>query len=263
LQPYPQFDAALIDTSLNHRMALAQRVVKMGHRLREEANHRVRQPLAELKFACATPQDSADIAALAEVIADELNVKAITPADNLDALVHYSFKPNLKTLGKKLGKLLGAVKGALTTIDAATLAPLRKGESVTLTIEGQPVTLASEDVMISTEQASDWACADDAGIQIALSTILTPPLVREGMVRDMIRQVQQLRKGHDLEENDRIAIRWSATVGAYDVATVVEEWREVVLTETRADQIQADPTTSGKAVQIGEVEIHLSIEKLS
>ncbi len=259
LQPYPQVDAALIDTSLNHRMVLAQRVVKMGHRLREEANQRVRQPLAELKYACANPQESAEIAALADVIADELNVKQITPADNLDALVHYSYKPNLKTLGKKLGKLLGAVKEALTTVDAATLAPLRKGESVTLTIEGQPVTLAPEDVLISTEQASDWACADDTGIQIALSTILTPALTREGMARDMIRQVQQLRKDHDLEENDRITVRWSAVQGAYDVATMIEEWRDMIASETRADRIEAGAIDGAKGVLIGAFEVNLGL----
>ena len=262
LESYPTVDDSLIDASLNHRMALAQRIVKMGHRLREEANQRVRQPLAELKYACANPQESAEIAALAEVIADELNVKSITPADNLDALVHYSYKPNLKTLGKKLGKLLGAVKEALTTVDAATLAPLRKGESVTLTIAGEPVTLAPEDVLISTEQASDWACADDSGIQIALSTTLTPPLVREGMARDMIRQVQQLRKEHDLKENDRIAIRWSAAAGVAEFETMVAEWQESILTETRADRIEQRAVADGKPVQIGEVEVQLSIKKL-
>ncbi len=261
LQPYPTVDDTLIDASLNHRMALAQRVVKMGHRLREEANQRVRQPLAELKYACASPQDVADIGALSDVIADELNVKQITPADNLDALVHYIYKPNLKTLGKKLGKLLGAVKEALTTVDAATLAPLRKGESVALTIEGQPVSLAPEDVLISTEQASDWACADDSGVQIALSTILTPALVREGMARDMIRQVQQLRKDHDLEENDRIVVQWSAVQGAYDIATMVEEWRESITTETRADTIQATPPGQGKAVLVGEYDVELIITR--
>ena len=260
LEQYPELNPALVDESLNHRMALAQRVVKMGHRLREEANQRVRQPLAELRFACAAPQDSADIAALTDVISDELNVKAITPADNLDALVHYSYKPNLKTLGKKLGKLLAAVKDALTNGDAATLAPLRKGESVTLTIEGQPVALAPEDVMISTERASDWACADDTGVQIALSTILTPELLREGMARDTIRQVQQLRKEHDLEENDRITIQWSATTGADEIGLMVAEWKDTILTETRADGIEL-ATSSGKPVQVGEVEVQLSIKK--
>ena len=265
LQPYPEVDSTLVDASLNHRMALAQRVVKMGHRLREEANLRVRQPLAELrlKFTCANPQESTEMGDLILVIAEELNVKAITEALDLDALVHYSYKPNLKTLGKKLGKLLGAVKDALTTVDAATLAPLRKGESVTLTIEGQPVTLAPEDVLISTEQASDWACADDTGIQIALSTILTPALTREGMARDMIRQVQQLRKDHDLEENDRIVIRWSAAAGVAEFEKMVAEWRETILTETRSDQIEQRATTDGKPVQIGEVEVQLSIEMRS
>ena len=259
---YPAADEALLDPALNHRMALSQRIVKMGHRLREEANQRVRQPLAELKFACANAQDVADIADLADVIADELNVKQITPADNLDALVHYSYKPNLKTLGKKLGKLLGAVKDALTTVDAATLAPLRKGESVTLMIEGQPVTLAPEDVLISTEQASDWACADDAGVQIALSTILTPPLVREGMARDMIRQVQQLRKDHDLEENDRIVITWSATTGQEELEVMVTAWQETILTETRADRIESGATPDGKTISVGEVELGLKIARL-
>lgn len=259
LESYPEPIPALIDASLNHRMALAQRVVKMGHRLREEVNQRVRQPLAELKFACATPQDSADIAALADVIADELNVKAITSADNLDALVQYSYKPNLKTLGPKLGKLLNAVKNALPMIEAVTLTPLRRGEPVTLTIEGQPVTLAPEDIVISTERAGDWACADDAGVQIALSTHLTPELLREGMARDMIRQIQQLRKEHDLEENDRITIRWSAAQGAYNIATMIEEWRETVLSETRADRIEANPSASGKSVLIGDTEVSLSI----
>ncbi|MFO1005542.1 MAG: class I tRNA ligase family protein [Planctomycetaceae bacterium] len=258
---YPEVNDSLVDLSLNHRMALAQRVVKMGHRLREEANQRVRQPLAELKYACSNPQESAEIAALADVIADELNVKQLTPADNLDALVHYSYKPNLKTLGKKLGKLLGAVKDALTTIDSAVAAPLRKGEPITLNIEGQPVTLAPEDVLISTEQASDWACADDAGVQIALSTTLTPELVREGMARDMIRQVQQLRKDHDLEENDRIAIIWSATAGQSELQAMVNEWKDTLLTETRADRIESGTTTGGKMISVGEVELALQIAR--
>ena len=261
LQSYPTVNESLVDLSLNHRMALAQRVVKMGHRLREEANQRVRQPLAELKYACANPQESTEIAALADVIADELNVKQLTPADNLDALVHYSYKPNLKTLGKKLGKLLGAVKDALTTIESAVAAPLRKGEPVTLTIEGQPVTLAPEDVLISTEQASDWACADDAGVQIALSTTLTPALVREGMARDMIRQVQQLRKDHDLEENDRIAITWSAITGETELQAMVTEWRDTLLTETRADRIESGTVADGKMISVGEIELALQIAR--
>ncbi len=177
---YPEVDSSLLDESLNHRMATAQRVVSMGHRLREAADRRVRQPLAELKYACANAQDADDVAKLAEVIADELNVKKITPAANLDDLVHYLYKPNLKTLGPKLGKLLNAVKNALPSLGDKVLGPLRRGQTVTVLIDGAEISLSPEDVMVSTEQASDWAAADDSGVQIALATRLTPELVREG-----------------------------------------------------------------------------------
>jgi isoleucyl-tRNA synthetase len=259
---YPSPDAALLDESLNHRMATAQRVVTMGHRLREGADRRVRQPLAELKYASSNAQDADDIARLRDVIADELNVKTITRAENLDDLVHYSYKPNLKTLGPKLGKLLNAVKTALPTIDEKTLAPLRRGQPVTVDISGQSVTLAPEDVMVSTEQATEWASADDAGIQIALSTVLTPELIREGMARDLIRQVQQLRKDHDLDENEQIVICWDAG-DREELSSVLTQWRDTIQTETRAARIEERRVVDAKAVQIGGGEIALAIERLS
>ncbi|AMV19889.1 class I tRNA ligase family protein [Planctomyces sp. SH-PL14] len=261
---YPEPVSAVLDESLNHRTATAQRVVRMGHRLREEANQRVRQPLAELQYACGNPQDAANIAALADVIADELNVKKITAAANLDSLVHYSYKPNLKTVGPKFGKLLNAIKTALPTIDGKLLAPLRKGESVTLPIGGQEVTLAPEDVLVSTEQASDWAAADDAGIQIALSTALTPELEREGMARDVIRQVQQLRKDHDLEENERIEILWAAVDSdryPEEVQAALDEWRETILAETRATAVVTQAEGAEKVVLVGVHEVRLGLKR--
>ena len=93
------------------------------------------------------------------------------------------------------------------------------------------------------------------------SRILTPELLREGMARDMIRQVQQLRKDHDLEENDRITIRWSASQGAYNVASMIEEWRETILTETRADKIEAEAGARAKTVLVGDFEVGLSISQ--
>jgi len=262
LCPYPAADEKILDESLNHRMATAQRLVRMGHRLREEANQRVRQPLAELQYACSNPKDAADIAALAEVIGDELNVKKLTPAANLDSLVHYSYKPNLKTVGPKFGKLLNAIKTALPTLDGKLLAPLRRGESVTVPIGGQDVTLAPEDVLVSTEQAADWAAADDAGIQIALSTVLTPELVREGMARDFIRQIQQLRKDHDLEENDRIQVAWSPVAErAAEVEAAVAEWKETILAETRSTSIAQGTADSNKPALVGDVEVRIVIRK--
>jgi isoleucyl-tRNA synthetase len=259
---YPEPNPALLDESLNHRMATAQRIVTMGHRLRETADRRVRQPLAELKYAAASAQDADDIAKLTDVIADELNVKTITRAEHLDELVHYSYKPNLKTLGPKYGKLLNAIKNALPLIDEKTLAPLRRGESVNVTIDGQDVTLAPDDVMVSTLQAAEWAVADDAGIQIALSTVLSPELVREGAARDFIRQVQQLRKDHDLDENEQIVIACAPAGGAVDeLRQSLLEWTPTILAETRATRIDERPAVEGKTVPVGDGELTLAIEQ--
>ncbi len=261
---YPQVNQDWLDESLNHRMQVAQRVVRMGHKLREEANQRVRQPLPELRYACSHAQDAEDIAALAQVISDELNVKAINAAENLDDLVSYSFKPNLKTLGPKYGKLLGLIRKELPNVDAEKLAPLRNGKRVTLDLGTEQIILEPDDVLISTEQASDWACASDAGIQIALSTVLTPELIREGMARDFIRHVQQLRKEAELEENERIHIVWS-NVGqqSEEIAAMLVDWQEIIMNETRSDDIKQTEAGSakGRSVAVGDAKIALRIER--
>jgi len=243
-------------------MALAQLVVNLGHGLREEAKQRVRQPLPELRFATANPAHREAIGKLAEVIQDELNVKKITGVEHLDDLVHYNYKPNLKTLGPKFGKGLAAISKALPGISEKVLAPLRRGESVTLSVEGTEYALAPEDVLISTQQAADWVAADDKGVQIALSTVLTPELVREGMARDFVRQVQQLRKDADLEIQNRIRISYATD--SSDVTAAIAEWADYIKSETLADSITHDATASvaASAALIGEANVPMAIEKV-
>ncbi|MBC8289606.1 MAG: class I tRNA ligase family protein, partial [Planctomycetes bacterium] len=233
---YPLPDEELLDPTLNSRTSTAQLVVKLGHKLREEKNLRVRLPLAEMQFACAGPEQREAIEHLGDVIREELNIKQISGADNLDDLVSYSFKPNLKTLGPRYGKLLGAIRNELPNLDGALLAPLRSGEPVTVTLAGEDIKLGPDDVMVSTEQATDWACADEGGIQIAISTVTTPELEREGMARDFVRQVQSLRKDHDLEIQDRITIEFSSDDD--EVATAISEWDSYIREETLANSIK-------------------------
>jgi isoleucyl-tRNA synthetase len=256
---YPHPDATFLKPELNRRTALAQRIVRMGHRLREEANQRVRQPLAELKYACASEQDATDVAAFADVIADELNVKRLTRAEHLDELVHYTYKPNLKTLGPKHGKLLNAMRQQLPTLGDAVLRPLRTGEPVTVRLDGSDVTLAPEDVLVTTEQAADWAVADEPGIQIALSTVVTPELVQEGMARDFVRHVQQSRKDANLEITDRIRIGYTA---GDEVSAAVNAWKEYIARETLADAIErGKASVDAKTVLVGDFECRVGIER--
>ncbi len=250
---YPTPDKSLLDVALNKRMAAAQLVVKLGHKLREENTLRVRQPLAELQFATADAATAAAIAQLTDVISEELNIEQVTQQDNLDDLVGYSYKPNLKTLGPKYGKLLGVLRTRLPELGDAVLGPLRRGEDISIDIDGNSIELTPADVLISTEQADDWVCRDESGVQIAISTVLTETLIRKGMSRDFVRHVQQLRKDADLNIQDRIRIEYHSEDNV--VQAMVAEWGDYICGETLADGIAFSTTSPGyaKSVSVGDV----------
>jgi len=252
LSDYPTVDSSLLDADLNLRMAAAQKVVRLGHKLREESNLRVRQPLAELRFASSNADTSAAIDKLGDVIGEELNIQKVIRQDNLDSLVKYAYKPNLKTLGPKYGKLLNALRTKLPELGDAVLAPLRRGENLTVQLDGQEVYLTPDDVLVSTEQAAEWVCSDDAGIQVAISTVLTPELLREGMSRDFVRQVQQLRKDANLNIQDRIKVQYHSQDNT--VQAMVAEWGDYIRGETLADRIEfsVSPGVETKSVNVGE-----------
>ena len=256
---YPEADASLLDEALNKRMAAAQLVVKLGHKLREEGNLRVRQPLAELQFAAAETSTAEAIAKLADVISEELNIKQVTRQDNLDSLVGYAYKPNLKTLGPKYGKLLNLLRTKLPELGDTILSPLRRGQNLTFELDGNSVDLTPDDVLVSTEQAADWVCADESGIQIAISAVLTPELIREGMSRDFVRQVQQLRKDANLNIQDRISIEYHSADAI--VQSMVAEWGHYIQAETLADSIEfsLSPAANVRAVNVGDASVQIWI----
>ena len=256
---YPTAETSLLDADLNLRMASAQKVVRLGHKLREESNLRVRQPLAELRFASSNAATAAAIEKLADVIGEELNIQKVIRQDNLDSLVKYAYKPNLKTLGPKFGKLLNALRTKLPDLGDAVLSPLRRGENLTVDLDGNSVDLTPDDVLVSTEQAAEWVCSDDSGIQVAISTVLTPDLLREGMSRDFVRQIQQLRKDANLNIQDRIKIQYHSDDNT--LQAMVAEWGDYIRGETLADTIEFS-TSAGvgvKSVSVGDAPVQIWI----
>ena len=256
---YPTADTSLLDADLNLRMASAQKVVRLGHKLREESNLRVRQPLAELRFASSNAATAAAIEKLADVIGEELNIQKVVRQDNLDALVKYAYKPNLKTLGPKYGKLLNALRTKLPELGDAVLSPLRRGENLTVDLDGSSVDLTPDDVLVSTEQAAEWVCSDVSGIQVAISTVLTPELIREGMSRDFVRQIQQLRKDANLNIQDRIKVQYHSADNT--VQAMVTEWGDYIRGETLADEIEfsSSPGVGVKLVMVGDSPVQIWI----
>jgi len=260
---YPEPDERRLDPDLNNRMAVAQRVVKLGHKLREESHLRVRQPLGELRYACSAAGQQEAIESLAAVIQEELNVKQLTPQDNLDDLITYRFKPNLKTLGPRYGKLVNAIRQRIENADAEELAPLRQGAAVSLRIEDVDVALSPDDVLVETEQAADWVCADDRGLQVALSTQLSPELMSEGIRNDFIRHVQQRRKEANLEIQDRIRVFYHTEDAA--CRSAVQQWADYIKAETLAEELEfsEDAPSDGKAVTVGDAKARVWIETVS
>ena len=259
LTDYPTADTSLLDAGLNLSMSAAQKVVRLAHKLREESNLRVRQPLAELRFASSNVGTAEAIERLGDVIGEELNIHRVVRQDNLDALVSYAYKPNLKTLGPKYGKLLNALRTKLPELGDAVLAPLRRGENLTIELDGQSVDLTPEDVLISTAQAAEWVCSDDSGIQVAISTVLTPELIREGMSRDFVRQVQQLRKDANLNIQDHIKVQYHSADNT--VQAMVAEWGDYICRETLADSIEfkTSPGVDVKSVMVGDSPVQIWI----
>ncbi|MEI8019607.1 MAG: DUF5915 domain-containing protein, partial [Schlesneria sp.] len=259
---YPTPDLTILDRDLNESMAAAQTVVALGHKLRDEADRRVRQPLPELRVSTSNLEQRHAIERLSDLVREELNVKQVTVCDSLADIVKYVYKANLKTLGPKYGKLLNLLREKLPSVDANLMAPIRLGQSVTVTLDGHEIKLESEDVQVGTEQATGWVCADDRGIQLALSTELTPSLLREGMARDFIRQVQQLRKDANLEIESRIRVYYVSD--DQQIAEMLNEWGNLIRGETLAESLnQTQQVPDGvDSVTVGEAKVSIWIESV-
>jgi isoleucyl-tRNA synthetase len=262
LCPYPVADDAWSNPALLAPMQAAQAVVQMGHRLRETANQRVRQPLGEIRVATRSAATREQLATLTDVIADELNVKTVTLLESLGDLVSYKYRANPASLGKRYGKLLPRLKEFLPTLSHEDYAKLTDTGALSVEIDGQTVELVPDDVSESVENASGWASAAAGGISIALNTDLTPELTREGMARDFVRQVQQMRKDANLEIEQRISVRY-ATDDA-NALQAIQEWAEFIRGETLAGELTALGTDSAaKDVNVGDARVQLEIAVLT
>jgi isoleucyl-tRNA synthetase len=252
---YPVADASLIDDELERRMEALRRVVTLGHTARKSAGVKVRMPLPRLVAVFdRTDHDRGLLAAdpeLAEIVRDELNVKAFDVRDDAAGLVREIVKPELKALGPKLGKDLPKVRAAL----AEGRYERREGGVI---VEGHA--LAESELLISHEGAPGHAVGRDAGLVVALDTRLTPELEQEGLAREVTRRVNELRREAGLEISDRIALRYGGLI-----ASAVERHRDLVASETVAASVEAGPAGRGHrwSGDLNGVSAELELEKVA
>ncbi|MGN0941239.1 MAG: isoleucine--tRNA ligase [Selenomonadaceae bacterium] len=229
---FPSADESLIDTELEKNMELVRSIVVLGRAARNEANLKNRQPLANL-FVKA---DSELTDFYKEIVASELNVKNVVFKDDIESFISYTIKPNFRVLGKKVGKKMGEVQGLLKTLDGANAkAELDKTGKLHLELKDGAVDLTSEDVEITMAQTEGFNCQRYGGVTIALETTLTPELINEGYVREIISKLQTMRKENGYEVTDHIAV---ALDGNDKLASVVKDNEALLKKITLSDSVE-------------------------
>lgn len=233
LELYPQADQSLIDKSLEEHMGLVIDLVSLGRAARNKVQIKVRQPLAVIKV---DRSHQPVLETMAELVKEELNIKQLEYVDNPDEYVSYTVKPNFPVLGPKYGKLLPGIASALAQENPAALVKtLREKGSLTIEANDSTVTLSDEDLEIRVEDKEGFAVEMGRGRYVILDIRLTKALIEEGLAREIVSKVQNMRKNAGFELTDRIRLEY---VADDEVAAAVANFEDYIKSEVLAVVIE-------------------------
>jgi isoleucyl-tRNA synthetase len=248
LSEWPTYDESLIDESLNRDMELVTKLVSLGHQARQKANRKVRQPLQEAAFSLGNPSERKAVATFADMIEDELNVKTVRLLDASTEAVSHTIKPLPKQLGQKYGNKFPALQKAIRAMNAEEVSrALVGGGSVKVDVDGQTYDILPDEVEVKAQAKEGFAVAEEGAYVAALVTELTPELVQEGLAREFVRRVQDLRKSAELDVADRIKL---FVVASTNLKSAIETHREYITNETLSVSLDfSEPPTSASSVE--------------
>ena len=254
---FPTADAKFMDKELEANMEELLKVVVLGRACRNTANIKNRQPIGTMYVKAEKKMDTF----FTDIIADELNVKEVKFADDVEAFISYSFKPQLRTVGPKYGKLLGGIRQALTDIDGTkAMNELRADGVLKLDINGNEVVLSDEDLLIETAQTEGFVTETEGEVSVVLDTNLTPELLEEGFVREIISKVQTMRKEADFEVMDKICVYVQDNDKIQDI---MKAHQEEIQGEVLAEQLVFGETDGYvKEWNINKEKVTLGVKKL-
>ena len=232
-----------IDDMLNSEMDLVLRLVSLGHAARNKANRKLRQPLSEIAFAVGGEKERDIVMRYSGLISNELNVKSVRLLDVTAEVVSYQLKPLPKQLGQKYGSRFPELRGAILALDPRTASTkFQAGDSVEVSVNGDKFEILPEEVEVIVEAKEGFSTASEGSYLAALTTELTQELKLEGLAREFVRRVQNLRKSADLNVNDRIEVQYSSSKL---MAEAVEFHEEYISEETLAISLKQLKKPSG------------------
>ena len=262
LAPFPVSDSSLVDKKLEEEMELAQRISSMVLALRRKVNIKVRQPLTKIMIPVLDPAIRERISAVEQLILTEVNVKGVEYIEDTAGIMTKRVKPNFKTLGPKFGKQMKQISTAVAGFSQADIAKLEREEKWPLEIDGDTLPLTLEDFEITSEDMPGWLVASEGRLTVALDITVTEDLKKEGIARELINRIQNIRKDSGFEVTDKINIIIEKSPV---VAGAVESYGEYIASQTLAKNIAVkDNIGEGQGVitDIDDTDIRIAVTKI-
>ena len=264
LSDFPVPNTSAIDTDLEERMAIAQKVSSMVLSLRKKESIKVRQPLQKIMVPILDDKFKRQLADVEDLILSETNVKELEYLFDTAGVLVKSIKPNFKTLGPKYGKIMKQIAAVVNQFEADDITEIESNGSKNLSIEGQDVVLELTDVEISTQDIPGWLVQSEGGITVALDITLSADLKEEGMAREFVNRIQNLRKESGLEVTDKIHLK---ILKHNEINEAINKNKNYICSETLAgklDLVDEMKQNSGISVELDDnVSTEISIEKLN
>ena len=259
LSYFPEFDAGKIEKDLEQRMEYAQRISSQVLSLRKRDKIRVRQPLQKILLPVLDESYKDHVEKVKELILSEVNVKEIEYLDDSSDFIKKRVKPNFKTLGKRLGKNMKGAAQAINAMSNDDIALLEQSGKWTLTINGENYDLSLEDFEISTDDIPGWQIATDREITVALDVTISDHLKDEGLARELVNRIQNIRKQMGFEVTDRIHV----SIEDHEaINKSLTSFNDFVAQEVLADTIESKPLTTGAEIElIDDIKVKIDIKR--
>jgi isoleucyl-tRNA synthetase len=256
LDTFPVADDAQIDKDLEARMEMAQKITSMVLALRRKVNIKVRQPLQAIMIPAVDAEQKKHIEAVKDLIMNEVNVKELRFVEGAGVLVK-KVKCNFRTMGKKFGKLMKGVASTMDQLSQEQIAQLEQQGTIAIEVEGQALTVEAVDVEIISEDIPGWLVANEGNLTVALEVELTDDLKNEGMARELINRIQNIRKESGLEITDRIVVTLAPHA---EVEKSLNSYADYIKTQVLADDIKV-AANDGQEVDFDEFKLNIKVEK--
>jgi isoleucyl-tRNA synthetase len=260
LADFPIYDASYVDKVLERKMESAQTISSLVLSLRAKEKIKVRQPLQKIMIPVDSKQQKAEILAVSDLIKHEVNVKEIELLEEASEILVKQIKPNFKTLGPRFGKDMKAIAGAIINLSAEDINKIEQNGAFDIVINGKNITLSLEDVEITSQDIEGWLVANEGNLTVALDLTLTEDLKKEGIARELVNRIQNLRKDSGYELTDRIAIQFQKDE---QIINAINKNLAYIKTETLADELEIiEQLNTGIEIVFDDVNTKLFIKKM-